>query len=85
MTTNSVCATLSADQLQAVRDAIQVIYQNLPFLIDLNPDERQSMAKSGGKNHSLVVKALAIAEQNPDILPRSFNLEDMQSHVALIS
>ncbi len=84
MTVHRINATVESAQLQAVRDAINVILQNLPFLIDLKPEERQAMAKYGEKNRSFVVKALAIAEQNPDILPRSFSLADMQAHVALI-
>lgn len=84
MTANRVNATMNPAQLQAVRDAINYIHQNLPFLIDLKLEERQAMAKFGEKNRSFVVKALAIAEQNPDILSRSFSIEDMQAHVALI-
>ncbi len=84
MTVNRVNATIAPAQLQAVRDSLNSINQNLPFLIDLKPEERQAMAKYGEKNRTFVAKALAVAEQNPDILPRSFSIEEMQAHVALI-
>ncbi|MCX7110620.1 MAG: hypothetical protein NTX45_10935 [Proteobacteria bacterium] len=42
------------------------------------------MAKFGEKNRTFVVKAAAIAAQNPDILPRSFNLDEMMADVSII-
>jgi len=42
------------------------------------------MAKFGEKNRTFVVKATAIAAQNPDILPRSFNLDEMMADVSII-
>jgi len=84
MPVNRVNATLAPAQLEAVRGALAVIYENLPFLIDLKPEERQGMLKFGEKNRTFVSKAAAIAGQNPDILPRSFSLEDMQAHVSLV-
>ena len=64
MTAHRVNATTNPTQLQAVRDALNNIFQNLPFLIELKPEERQSMTNYGEKNRSFVVEA--IAEQNPD-------------------
>ncbi len=72
MTAHRVNATTNPAQHQVVRDALNNIFQYLPFLIELKPEERQSMTNYGEKNRSFVVKALAIAEQYPDILPRSF-------------
>lgn len=45
--------------------ALASLSEALPFLIDLGADERRSMAKFGDKNGSFVVKALAIAENQP--------------------
>ena len=84
MTAHRVYATLNPAQQKAVRDSLNIIFQNLPFLIDLKPEERLAMAKFGEKNRSFVVNALAIAKQNPDILPLSFNLADMKAHVSVV-
>jgi hypothetical protein len=73
MTVHRINATVDPAQLQAVRDALNSINQNLPFLIDLKPEERQAISKYGEKNRTFVIKSLTIAEQNPDILPRSFS------------
>ena len=81
---NRVNATLNPAQIAEIQTALGNIYANLPFLIDLKPEERQAMLKFGEKNRSFVVKAATVAEQNPDILPRNFNLDEMKSDVSLI-
>ncbi len=83
MTDNLINATLSAADRKVVLDAINTIKQKLPFLIDLSPSERQALPKMGDKSRAFVTKALEIATQNPDFLPRSFNVEDMKKDVAL--
>jgi hypothetical protein len=84
MTVNRVNVTPDPENIAAVQGAIQTIYDNLHFLIDLKPEERQKMAKFGDKNRSFVVKALAIAEQNPGILPPSFSIAELRADVAVV-
>jgi hypothetical protein len=64
-------------------DAINTIRQKLPFLIDLSPEDRRSLPRMGDKSRAFVSQALTIAQQNPDILPSSFDLQEMQKDVAL--
>jgi hypothetical protein len=84
MPANRVNATLSPEQAQVVQAALATLRANLPFLIDLTPDERKGMLKFGEKNRSFVAKAYAIAEQHPEILPGTFNLADLQADVGLV-
>jgi hypothetical protein len=84
MPVNRVNATVTPAQIEAVQGAFKIIYENLPFLIDLKPVERQGMAKFGEKNRSFVSKAAAIAAQNPDILPRSLNLNEMTADASIV-
>lgn len=79
-----ISASLAPQQAEAIKQAIAEIHKNLPFLIDLTADERQGMLKLGDKNRSFVAKAAAVAEQNSDILPRNFKLEEMQTDIKLI-
>jgi len=72
MTAHRVNATLNPAQLQSVRDVLNIIFQYLPFLIELKPEDQLAMAKFGEKNRSFVVKALAITKQYPDIVLSSF-------------
>jgi hypothetical protein len=63
--------------------AVVTIKEKLPFLIDLSPEERKALPKLGDKSRAFVSKALEVATQNPDFLPRSFNLEEMRKDVQL--
>lgn len=62
--------------------AIATLKEKLPFLIDLTA-QRKSLPKMGDKSRAFVSKALEVATQNPDFLPRSFNLEEMRQDVEL--
>ncbi len=85
MPDNRVSATLSQTDLQAVLAAIQTIRDKLPFLIDLTPDERRTVPKIGDTGHNFAAQALTIATQNPDILPRGFDLAEFQRDVELLA
>ena len=81
---NRIEAVLSPDDEEAVLTAITTIKARLPFLVDLSPDEKRVMLKLGGKSLDFVTKALEIAAQNPDFLPRSFNIDEMRQDVELL-
>jgi len=84
MVTNRINVTLTVAQSEQAKAALSSLEQALPFLIDLSSDERTGMLKFGEKNRSFVVKALAVAEQNPEILSRSFAIENFQNDVHLV-
>ena len=83
MPDNRVSATLSDTDRQDVMSAIKTIRQKLPFLIDLTPEERRSLPKMGDKSRAFVQQALEVAKQNPDMLPRSFDVDEMRKDVEL--
>jgi hypothetical protein len=83
MTTNKISATLTQSERDAVLTAIATIKQKLPFLLDLTLEERKTLPKMGDKSRAFVSKALEVATQNPDFLPRSFALEEMRKDVQL--
>jgi hypothetical protein len=85
MQDNRISASLSAADQQAVLAAIRTIREKLPFLIDLSPEERRSLPRMGDKSRGFVAQALEIASQNPDILPRSFDVEEMRKDVELLN
>jgi hypothetical protein len=84
MPENRVNATLSAADQQAVLAAINTIREKLPFLIDLTPEERRALPKMGDKSRAFVAQALTVATQNTDILPRSFDVEEMRKDYELV-
>jgi hypothetical protein len=85
MTDNRISASLSQADRQAVLDAINTIRAKLPFLIDLSPEERRTLPRMGDKSRGFVAQAFEIAVQNPDILPRSFDVEEMRKDVELLA
>jgi hypothetical protein len=83
MSENLVSAELSAEDRQAVLDAIALVREKLPFLIALSPEDRKALPKMGDKGRGFVVKSLEIAKQNPDILVRSFDVDEFAKDLAL--
>ncbi|MET0621695.1 MAG: hypothetical protein ABW250_01815 [Pyrinomonadaceae bacterium] len=85
MPVNRVSAQLGEAERQGVFAALQTLRQKLPFLVDLTPEERRALPRFGDKSRGFVEQALQVAEQNPDILPRTFDVEEMRKDVELFS
>ena len=83
MSTTPISATLDSKDRDAVMAAVATIKEKLPFLIDLSADDRKALPKMGDKSRAFVTKALEVATQNPDFLPRSFDLEELRKDVQL--
>jgi hypothetical protein len=83
MADNRLSANLSQTDREVVMQAIATIREKLPFLIDLTPEERRYLPKLGDKSRAFVTKALEVATQNPDFLPRSFDVDEMRRDVEL--
>jgi hypothetical protein len=74
---------LSQADRDAVMAAIATIKAKLPFLVDLSADDRKALPKMGDKSRAFVSKAMEVAMQNPDFLPRSFDIAELQKDVQL--
>jgi hypothetical protein len=83
MPENRISAQLTQADQTAVMAAINTIRQKLPFLLDLTPEERRSLPRMGDKSRAFVAQALTLAEQNEDMLPRSFDVAEMRKDVEL--
>ncbi len=83
MSVSLISATLTKEDQNAVMDAVATIKAKLPFLVDLSAEERKALPKMGDKSRAFVSKALEVATQNPDFLPRSFDLEELRKDVQL--
>ncbi len=80
---NRISAKLSDKDRAEILEAINLIKAKLPFLTSLTPEERKTMTKMGDRSQAFVTKALEVAKQNPDFLPRSFDLDEMRFDVEL--
>ena len=83
MSNSPISAQLSQADRDAVMAAIATIKAKLPFLIDLSAEERKALPKMGDKSRAFVSKAMEVATQNPDFLPRAFDLAELQKDVQL--
>jgi hypothetical protein len=84
MPDNRISTQLSAADQAAVLAAVKTIRDKLPFLIDLTLEERRSLPRMGDKSRAFVTQALTIAQQNEDILPRTFDVAEMRKDVELV-
>lgn len=82
---NKISQSVSAESLKKVTDAIQVINTELPFLLNLNADERKSLLKMGDKTVAFVQKALEYAKQNPQTVPVFLDMVEFEKDVQLVS
>lgn len=83
MADNQISASLTPEDKQEILGAIATIKEKLPFLTGLSTEESKSLLRLGDKSRGFVAKALEVATQNPDFLPRSFDIEEMQKDVEL--
>ena len=81
----NIDASLSAADLQAVRDAFATILQKLSFLVNLTVDERKATVKIGPDSLAFVTNALTAAQANPTILPVSFITQAFQRDLDLFN
>ena len=84
MSSNRINTHFTAEQREEAKAALAALAASLPFLIDLSPDERAAMPRFGDKSRGFISKALDIAENNPDILPRSFSLDEFRADVEIV-
>jgi hypothetical protein len=81
---NQLSATVSAQDLTAISEALDAITARLPFLINLTAEERQVYAKMGDKTVAFVEKALEYAREHPNLVPPYLNVAEFERDMALI-
>jgi hypothetical protein len=85
MNTDLTTAQLNADDLTAIKAALTTIESKLPFMQTLTQKERKALRKIGPERLSFVENSAQAAQNNPAILPASFNQAGFQSIVTLFS
>lgn len=80
-----ITATVPDADVATIKAAIATIQQKLPFLISLTDQERKSLPKAGSNSLSFVEHAQTAAQNNPTILPGSFDATGFGSHVDLFA
>ena len=78
MSQNIVSISLSGDDITAIRSMLAGLEDKLSAMVELTAAQRLELVKMGPTSEAFVRQSLATLEQDPDILPRSFDLEEMQ-------
>jgi hypothetical protein len=81
--TNRISTSLTAKERTEALALLTTLKEKLPFLVSLTTEQRKALPKMGDRNLPFVKKALEVATQNPDFLPRSFNVDEMRKDVEL--
>ena len=76
MAYQNITGSLSPEDMQQIKAALQTIQKKLPFLITLSTEERRKLFKMGDKSLAFVNNSLTAAQSNPDILPASFDIQE---------
>ena len=84
MTQNLVSLQFTTADLAALDATLDALEDRLKPLIGLTPEQRQSLTKMGSKSEAFCRQTLALLQQNPDILPKNFDLAEAQSDLANI-
>jgi hypothetical protein len=81
----NIDANVSTADLQAIRDAFELIAAKLPFLVSLTPDERKATFKAGPDSLSFLTNAATAVRNNPTIFPATFDATGFLKDVDLLA
>lgn len=83
MTQNNISAVLAPTAAANISNAIATIRTNLPFLLNLTPDQRKTLAHATESGQGAILDALNFAAQHPEALPATFNAAEFAKDGAL--
>jgi hypothetical protein len=82
-TQNIVSGSLTETQKTAIQGAVTTILTNLPFAVDLTPQQRHDLMKAGDRSLAFIYRCRDLAAQNPSWLPTTFPSQELADDVAL--
>ncbi|OUL30389.1 hypothetical protein [Nostoc sp. 106C] len=85
MAYQNITGSISPQDIQEIKAALQTIQKKLPFLITLSNEERRRLLKMGDKSLAFVNNSVTAAQSNREILPASFDVEELVRDYQLAS
>ncbi|MEH1833094.1 MAG: hypothetical protein V7L29_13685 [Nostoc sp.] len=85
MAYQNITASLSPQDIQEVKAALQTVQQKLPFLVTLSTEERRKLVKMGDKSLAFVNNSVSAAQSNREILPATFDVEELVRDYQLVA
>jgi hypothetical protein len=83
MAYQNISASLSAQDMADIKQALQLINQKMPFLVQLTKAEEDALYKMGPKSIDFVNDCKLVAENYKEILPANFNQDEFMKDAAL--
>ncbi len=80
---NRISASIDPADKDQIKQKTEQIETLLPFLVDLDADERKKGQKIGKRRRDFVEQIVDIANDHPEILPPAFDLPEFKKDVAL--
>ena len=77
MSYQNISESVSDENFKAIKQAINVIAEKLPFLITLSTDEKRSLTKLGPKSLDFVRECIVVTENYPEILPTGLDTKEL--------
>ncbi|MBD2505982.1 hypothetical protein H6G91_01635 [Nostoc muscorum FACHB-395] len=77
MAYQNITASLSPQDIQEIKAALQTVQKKMPFLITLSNEERRKLVKMGDKSLAFVNNSITAAQSNREILPATFDVEEL--------
>ncbi|MHC5744797.1 MAG: hypothetical protein ACYTXT_23435 [Nostoc sp.] len=77
MAYQNIAASLSPQDIQEIKAALQTVQKKMPFLITLSTEERRKLVKMGDKSLAFVNNSITAAQSNREILPATFDVEEL--------
>ncbi|MHC5723522.1 MAG: hypothetical protein ACYTXY_05070 [Nostoc sp.] len=77
MAYQNIAATLTPQDIQEIKAALQTVQKKMPFLITLSTEERRKLVKMGDKSLAFVNNSVTAAQSNREILPATFDVEEL--------
>jgi len=81
---NQISATLSQQDFDELKAAIQVFRDKLPFLVNMTEQDRIAYPKMGEKTVSFVSKALEYSKDNPQLVPPYLDVAEFDKDMKLV-
>jgi len=85
MNQNLVSSTLAATAVTNINAALAAIRTNLPFLINLTPEDRKRLAHAASSGQGVIQDSLTFAAQHPEALPATFDAAEFAKDGALLA
>ncbi len=82
---NKVSVTINEEAFANITEAMAIIVQNLPDLINLTKKQRSTIPKMGDKTVAFVSKNLEYAKLNPRIVPKFLDVPEFENDVDAVT